>query len=156
MEMARDARLPIVIHCRASDNSNDAWNDCLDLLREHWSHTGLGGILHCFTGTLEHAHAALDMRFMVSFAGNVTFPKLQTIRDVARQLPPERILIETDSPFLAPVPHRGKRNEPAFLVEVARHIAAVRGVSLEEVAEQTTRNFFDFFKLQSSNVSSAV
>jgi TatD DNase family protein len=156
MEMASRARLPIIIHCRPSDNSHDAWNDCLDLLREHWSHTGLGGILHCFTGMLEHAGAALDMGFMVSLAGNVTFPKLQSIRDVARQLPLERMLIETDSPFLAPVPYRGKRNEPAFVVEVARQVAAVRDVSLEEVAEQTTRNFFDFFKLQSSNVSSAV
>jgi TatD DNase family protein len=156
MELARAAKLPIIIHCRPSDRSDDAWQDCLGLLREHWSHTGLGGVLHCFTGTMEHLRAPLDMGFVISFAGNLTFPKLQGIRDVARQLPLDRVLIETDSPFLAPAPNRGKRNEPAFVVEVARQLAEIRGVTLDEVGEQTTRNFFDFFKLHGSNVSRAI
>jgi len=156
MELARAAKLPIIIHCRPSDRSADAWQDCLELLREYWSQRSLGGVLHCFTGALEHARAALDMGFVISFAGNLTFPKSQGIRDVARQLPLDRMLIETDSPFLAPVPNRGKRNEPAFVVEVARQLSEVLGVTIDKVAEQTTRNFFDFFKLHSSNVSRAI
>jgi TatD DNase family protein len=85
---------------------------------------------------------------MISFAGNVTFPKAQAIRDVAKQIPLDRLLIETDSPFLAPVPHRGKRNEPAFVRETAGVLAEIRGLSLEEVGEHTTRNFYRFFSLQ--------
>src|SRR5438105_1502349 len=154
MEMARSAKLPIVIHCRPSDGSDNAWQDCLQLLREHWAGTGLGGVLHCFTGQLEHARAALDMGFIISFAGNVTFAKAHNIRDAALEVPLERMFIETDSPFLAPVPHRGKRNEPAFVVEVARQIAGLRGLSQEQVGERTSQNFYDFFKLHSSNLSS--
>jgi len=154
MELARAAKLPIVIHCRPSDGSDNAWHDCLHLMREHWGPSGLGGVLHCFTGQLEHMHRALDMGFIISFAGNVTFAKAQNIRDAAREAPLDRMFIETDSPFLAPVPHRGKRNEPAFVVEVARQIADLRGVSPERVGEGTSRNFYDFFKLHSSNSSS--
>jgi len=123
-------------------------------MREHWGPSGLGGVLHCFTGQLEHMHRALDMGFIISFAGNVTFAKAQNIRDAAREAPLDRMFIETDSPFLAPVPHRGKRNEPAFVVEVARQIADLRGLSPERVGEGTSRNFYDFFKLHSSNSSS--
>jgi len=148
MEMARAAKLPIVIHCRPSADSENAWDECLELLREHWASSGLGGILHCFTGELKHARAALDMGFMVSFAGNVTFPKAQNIRDAAKDLPLDRILIETDSPFLAPVPHRGQRNEPGFVPEVARQIAALRGASQEEIGARTSENFFRFFGIR--------
>src|ERR1022692_3734047 len=117
LQLAHAAKLPVVIHCRPSDGSEDAWEDCLKLLREHWASNGLGGILHCFTGTWTHAQRALDMGFMISFAGNVTFPKALQIREAAKQAPLDRMLIETDSPFLAPVPHRGKRNEPSFVKE---------------------------------------
>jgi len=145
MEMARAAKLPIIIHCRPSENSEDAWNECLRQIRQHWAGSGLGGVLHCFTGSLEHMRAALDMGFMISFAGNVTFPKAQNIREAAKEVPLERMLIETDSPFLAPVPHRGKRNEPAFVKEVARQIGELRGMTMEDVARQTTANFREFF-----------
>jgi TatD DNase family protein len=147
MELAAAAKLPIVIHCRPSEGSDNAWNDCLALIRDQWSAKGLGGILHCFTGTWQQAKSTLDMGFMISFAGNVTFPKAQQIRDVALEVPLERMLIETDSPFLAPVPHRGKRNEPAFVKETARKLGELRGMTMEEVGEQTTRNFYNFFKI---------
>lgn len=147
MELAAAAKLPIVIHCRPSDNSDNAWDDCLSLIQERWAPKGIGGILHCFTGNWPQASRALDMGFMISFAGNLTFPKAQQIRDAAMQVPIERILIETDSPYLAPVPHRGKRNEPAFVVETARRLAELRGVSVEEIGEGTSQNFYNFFKL---------
>jgi TatD DNase family protein len=147
LEMAQAARLPIVIHCRPSDGTDDAWEDCLTLLRERWAGNGLGGILHCFTGTMAHATRALDMGFMISFAGNVTFPKAQPIRDAAKQVPLDRMLIETDSPFLAPVPHRGKRNEPSFVKETARQIGEIRGQSMEDIGFQTANNFYRFFSL---------
>ena len=147
MELARSAKLPIIIHCRPSDNSENAWDDLLRLIRENWATSGLGGVLHCFTGTLEHARAALDLGFMISFAGNITFPKAQNIRDAARLAPLERTLIETDCPYLAPIAYRGKRNEPAYVVEVARQIGELRKLSAEEIASQTTRNFFAFFRL---------
>ena len=150
MEMARAAKLPIIIHNRPSDNSENAWDDLFRLIREHWASTGLGGVLHCFTGTVEHARTALDLGFIVSFAGNITYPKAQNIRDAAAMAPLDRILIETDSPYLAPVPHRGKRNEPAFVVEAARQVSQLRGMSLEEVGRQTTANFYRFFGLQAS------
>ena len=147
MELAAAAKLPIVIHCRPSDGSENAWDDCFELLLEHWSARGLGGILHCFTGTWPQAKRALDMDFMISFAGNVTFPKAQQIRDAALQVPVNRLLIETDSPFLAPVPHRGKRNEPAFVKDTGRKLGELHGLTDQEVGQQTTRNFYNFFKL---------
>ena len=147
MKLAAAAKLPIVIHCRPSNNSENAWDDCLDLIRDRWSVHGIGGILHCFTGTWAHAQRALDMGFMISFAGNMTFPKAQQIRDAATQVPLDRILIETDSPFLAPVPHRGKRNEPAFVAEVARQLGELRGISQEEAGLLTAQNFYRFFSL---------
>src|SRR5664279_3932199 len=109
LELAGAARLPIVIHCRPSDNSTDAWDDTLRLLRKNWGTSGLGGVMHCFGGSLEDAQASLDLGFMISFAGNITYPKAQNIRDAAAMVPLDRMLIETDSPYLAPVPHRGKR-----------------------------------------------
>jgi TatD DNase family protein len=147
LHLAQAAKLPIVIHCRPSNNSDDAWEDCLKLLNEKWAPSRLRGILHCFTGTWAHAERALDMGFMISFAGNVTFPKAQQIREVAKQVPLERMLIETDSPFLAPVPHRGKRNEPSFVKETARQLAELRGLSTEDIGLQTTNNFCRFFSL---------
>jgi TatD DNase family protein len=151
MEMARAAKLPIVIHCRPSDNSENAWDDLLRSIRENWASSGLGGVLHCFTGTVEHARAALDLGFVVSFAGNITYPKAQNIRDAAGMLPLDRVFIETDCPYLAPVPHRGKRNEPAYVVEAARQIAQLRGLSPEDVGWQTLQNFLSFFRLAQSD-----
>jgi TatD DNase family protein len=147
MELAAAAKLPIVIHCRPSDGSDNAWEDCLGMIRDQWARCGIGGILHCFTGTSAQAKRGLDMGFMISFAGNLTFPKAQQIRDAALEVPLDRMLIETDSPYLAPVPHRGKRNEPAFVKETARKLGELRGLLMEEVGEQTSRNFYNFFKL---------
>jgi TatD DNase family protein len=145
MELARNARLPIVIHCRPSNNSENAWDDTIKMLTDHWKSSGLGGILHCFTGEWKHASAAMDMGFCISFAGNVSFPKAETIRQLATKVPLDRMLIETDSPFLAPVPYRGKRNEPAFVVNTAEAIAQLRGVKKEEIGRQTTQNFYALF-----------
>jgi TatD DNase family protein len=147
MELAAAAKLPIVIHCRPSDGSDNAWDDCLGMIEAQWAPHGLGGILHCFTGNWAQAKRALDMGFMISFAGNVTFPKAQQIRDAALEVPLERMLIETDCPYLAPVPHRGKRNEPVFVKETARKLGELRGLAMEEVGERTSRNFYNFFKL---------
>lgn len=146
MQLARAARLPIVIHCRPSENSENAWDECLGLIEEHWAASQLGGVLHCFTGQEPHASKAVELGFLISFSGNITFPKAENIRQVANQLPLDRMLIETDSPFLAPVPHRGKRNEPAFVVKVAEKIAELRGIAVDDVASQTTENFYRFFK----------
>jgi TatD DNase family protein len=141
MALAHQAKLPIVIHCR------DAWSDCLNMIEEYWRSTGLGGILHCFTSTLEDARRGIEMGFMISFAGNSTYAKTQNIRDVAKELPIENILIETDSPYLAPQSCRGKRNEPAYVAEVARTLASVRNLSPDEVAAATSENFRRFFGL---------
>jgi TatD DNase family protein len=156
MELAQAAKLPIIIHCRPSDNSENAWDDCLELIKEHWSGNGLGGILHCFTGSADHARRALDMGFMISFAGNITFPKAQPIREAAQLVPLDGMLIETDSPYLAPVPHRGQRNEPAFVKEVACQIAALRTLSAEEIGSRTAQNFYKFFGLAPETLSPAV
>jgi TatD DNase family protein len=141
LQQARAVKLPIVIHCR------DAWADCLNMLEREWQSSGLGGILHCFTGTIEDARRGLDMGFMVSFAGNVSYPKMQHLRDVARELPLDRLLTETDSPFLPPQGRRGKRNEPAFVVEVAQALANVRDLGADEIAATTAANFRRFFRL---------
>ena len=150
LELAHAAKLPIIIHCR------DAWADTLRILEEAWRPTGLGGILHCFTSTLEDAQRGLEMGFLVSFAGNSTYPKAQSIRDVAKVLPLSNILIETDSPYLAPQPFRGKRNEPAHVAEVAKALASVRNLSVEEIAAVTTDNFRRFFRLARPDSSPAV
>ena len=147
MELAATAKLPIVIHCRPSDNSDNAWQDCLGLIQEVWAPKAIGGILHCFTGNWPEAKWALDMGFMISFAGNLTFPKAQQIRDAALEVPLDRMLIETDCPYLAPVPNRGKRNEPLYVKETARKLGELRGVSMEEIGERTAGNFYKFFKI---------
>jgi TatD DNase family protein len=141
LALAREADLPVVIHCR------EAWTDCLAILQTDWRSSGLGGIFHCFTGTLEEAREGLDMGFMISFAGNSTYPKAQNLRDVARNVPMESLLIETDSPYLAPQTHRGRRNEPAYVAEVAQTLASVRNLAAEDVASLTTANFRRFFDL---------
>jgi len=147
MELAQAAQLPIIIHCR------DAWDDCLAELQRHWKPTGLGGILHCFTGTLGQAMRGIDLGFLVSFAGNSTFPKMQDLRNVAREVPLDRMLIETDSPFLAPQPYRGKRNEPAYVAEVAKALATVRNLAPEEIAAATAANFRRLFRIARPEVS---
>ena len=147
MELAHAAKLPIIIHCR------DAWDDCLAQIEQHWKPTGLGGILHCFTGTLEHAKLGLDMGFYISFAGNSTYPKTQNLRDVAKEIPLEKMLIETDSSDLAPQPHRGKRKEPAYVAEVAKTLAAVRNLPPEEFAASTAANFRRLFEIARPQVS---
>lgn len=153
MELASAAKLPIVIHCRPSDNRENAWQDCLQLIEEHWASKGIGGILHCFTGTWAHAKRALDMGFMISFAGNLTFPNAQQIRDAALEVPLDRILIETDCPYLAPIPYRGKRNEPAHVKETARKLGELRGLSMEDAGALTARNFYNFFKISEMDES---
>ncbi|MGH9679064.1 MAG: TatD family hydrolase [Candidatus Acidiferrales bacterium] len=145
LALARAARKPIIIHCR------EAWPDCLKILDEDWRSSGLGGIFHCFAGTNEEARAGLDMGFLVSFAGNVTYPKAQNLRDAAAAIPMDRLLIETDSPFLAPQPYRGRRNEPAYVAEVARTLANVRNLPAEEIAGVTSRNFLRFFSIESGH-----
>jgi TatD DNase family protein len=142
---SRAAKLPIVIHCR------DAWEDCLAILDQDWKPSGLGGMFHCFTGTLAEAQRGLDMGFLISFAGNVTYPKMQHLRDVAREIPLEKILTETDSPFLSPQGRRGKRNEPAFVVEVAQALANVRNLRADEVAAVAAANFRQLFQLGAGN-----
>src|SRR5260370_2055231 len=148
MELAHAARLPIVIHCR------DAWDDCLAQLEQYWKPTALGGILHCFTGTFQHAKRGLDMGFHISFAGNSTYPKTQHLRDVAREIPLDRTLIETDSPYLAPQPYRGKRNEPPYLPEVAKTLASRSNLPPEEFAAPTAPNFSRLFRISPPYVSS--
>jgi len=150
MALARQAELPIIIHCR------DAWTDCLNMLEQYWKPTGLGGILHCFSSTLEDARRGIEMGFLISFAGNSTYPKAQNLRDVAKGLPLEKLLIETDSPYLAPQPFRGKRNEPAYVTEVARTLASVRNLSPDELAAATAENFRRLFRLARPQISTAV
>jgi TatD DNase family protein len=145
MEVAATHKKPIIIHCRPSDNSTNAWDDTLEMIESEWASKGFGGILHCFTGEWHHAKRAMDCGFLISFAGNITFPKAQSIRDVAVQVPLDRMLVETDAPFLAPVPNRGKRNEPAWVAEVAEKLAEIRNVPVDEIASRTTENFYQFF-----------
>lgn len=147
MEIARAAKLPIILHIRPAQNSDSAWDDAFRLLRAHWQPAALGGIFHCFTGNAEKARRALDLGFFISFAGVVTFPKSGDIQQAAREVPLDRMLIETDSPYLAPSPHRGQRNEPAYVAETARYIAQLRGTGVEEVGAATTSNFRRLFNL---------
>lgn len=135
---ARQAGKPLIIHTR------NAAEDTLRVMTEEGADQA-GGVMHCFTESWEVARSALDLGFYISFSGIVTFKSAKDLKDVARRVPLERLLIETDSPYLAPVPHRGKRNEPAYVRHVAEEIASLRGQPLEAVAEATTRNFFTLF-----------
>jgi TatD DNase family protein len=140
-ELARELKLPLIIHCR------EAWREFRDAVKTHWRGSGLGGILHCFTGTREDAFDLLDCGFTVSFSGNITFKNAAGLREVAQQIPADRLLAETDSPYLAPVPYRGKRNEPAYVREVVRALAALRNLAEDEMAIQILENFKRFFHL---------
>jgi TatD DNase family protein len=140
LRMARATDLPIVVHER------DAAQEAAELLRSEGSGK-LRGVIHCFTGNYEAACAYLDLGFYLSFTGIITFKNAEPLREVVRKVPLERMLVETDSPYLTPVPHRGKRNEPAYVRWVAETIAKVKGIDFEKVAETTTRNVKDLFKI---------
>ncbi|HLI03473.1 MAG TPA: TatD family hydrolase [Terracidiphilus sp.] len=150
LEIAAKRKRPILIHCRPKDGTADAWDDLFPVLDEHWRRTGLGGIMHCFGGGWDQARRALDLGFLISFAGNLTYPKAQALRDVAARLPLDSLLVETDAPWLAPISHRGKRNEPAFVSETARAIAGLLGRQEPEIAAATTENFFRLFDFRLS------
>jgi TatD DNase family protein len=137
---ARECGRPLVVHTRS------AASDTLALMREERAHE-CGGVMHCFTETWEVASAALDLGFHISFSGIVTFRNAKALKDVAMRVPLDRMLIETDSPYLAPVPFRGKRNHPALVVHVAEEIARLRGIAVEEVGRATSQNFFRLFSL---------
>jgi TatD DNase family protein len=155
LEIAAAARKPITIHCRTSElaipaakakyEPADAWEDLLTILRQHWQPHGLPGIMHCFSGNEDQAAHSLDLGFYLSFAGNVTYPRSVTIQQVARTAPADRILVETDAPFLAPIPLRGQRNEPAHTAITAHFVANLRGLTQAAFAEQTTENFHRLF-----------
>ena len=139
MAIAAAARKPIVIHTR------EAWDDTIALIEQHWTSTGLPGIMHCFSGGSAEARQALALGFYLSFGGIVTFPKAVEVQTAARDTPADRILIETDAPYLAPVPKRGKRNEPALMVHTAEKLGVLRGESIDDVAQNTTGNFRRLF-----------
>jgi TatD DNase family protein len=139
MQIAAACMKPIVIHTR------EAWDDTFDLLERHWAPYGLGGIMHCFSGNPPHARRALELGFCLSFGGILTYPKNLEVRQAAAEAPIEKLLLETDAPYLPPVPHRGKRNEPAWMVHSARQLAELRGVSFEEIARATSQNFDRLF-----------
>ncbi|MGA3134841.1 MAG: TatD family hydrolase [Terracidiphilus sp.] len=148
LEIAAARKRPILIHCRGTNESTDAWDDLFLVLEQYWRGTGLGGVMHCFGGGWEQARRSLDLGFLVSFAGNLTYPKAQALRDVAARLPLDGILVETDAPWLAPAPHRGKRNEPAWVVRTAETLAELQGAEAQEIASATTKNFFRLFRLR--------
>ena len=140
LALARRVGLPVVIHTREAEDRT------LEVLGKHYDNGGPAGVMHCFTGSLDMAQCCLEMGFYISFSGMLTFPKAHNIRQVARAVPMNRLLIETDSPYLAPVPFRGTRNEPAFVVETARALAEVKQVSLDVVAKCTTENYQRLFR----------
>ncbi len=140
VKVALQVNKPLIIHTR------DAQQDTLDILRKEKADQ-VGGILHCFTETWDMAEQAIEMGFYISMSGIVTFKNASALREVAKQIPDDRLLIETDAPYLAPVPHRGKQNQPAYVVEVAKHLASIRGQSVEHIAKITTENFKRLFKL---------
>jgi TatD DNase family protein len=147
LEVAAARRRPILIHCRGTNETTDAWDALFLVLEEFWRPTGLGGIMHCFGGGWEQARRSLDMGFLVSFAGNLTYPKAQPLRDVAARMPLDGVLVETDAPWLAPAPRRGERNEPAFVAQTAQVLAGLLDVSGEELARATTANFCRLFQI---------
>ncbi|MGB9179060.1 MAG: TatD family hydrolase [Pyrinomonadaceae bacterium] len=142
LRAAREVALPVIIHSREADD------ETVEILRAECGGSGACGIMHCFGGSLEMAESMLELGFMISFAGNVTFKKAENLREVARRIPLDRLLIETDCPYLTPVPFRGRRNEPARVVEVARCIAELHGKEMEEIGRLTTENFLRFFNLK--------
>lgn len=165
MKIAAAVRKPIIIHCRTSELATpavkerfgpaDAWEDLLALIAEHWTPTGLPGIMHCFSGNEQQAERSLAADFYISFAGNVTYARSVALQEIARRVPAERILVETDAPFLAPGPLRGQRNEPAHVALTGGFVAEMRGVPPEELARQTTANFLELFPSARSTDASA-
>lgn len=141
IRIAKDLNLPIIIHSR------DADDETVEILTEECSYERFRGIMHCFGGTPEMAQNLMKIGFMISFAGNVTFKKAENLRDSAKAVPLDRLLIETDCPYLTPIPFRGKRNEPMYVVETAKFLADFYGVELEVLAQKTTENFYNFFHL---------
>jgi TatD DNase family protein len=139
LRLARAENLPVVIHSREADD------DTIAILTDELTDYPRAGVLHCFGGSLAMAQAAIELGFYISFAGNLTFKKAEDLRDIARLLPLERLLIETDCPYLTPVPFRGKRNEPARVVETGRCLAALHGKELEEIGQITSENFARLF-----------
>ena len=155
MSIAAERRKPITIHCRTSElagakvqarfEHRDAWADLLALIAEHWTPSGLPGIMHCFSGNPAQARGSLQAGFYLSFAGNLTYPKSTAIQEVAASAPADRILVETDAPFLTPIPLRGQGNEPSYVVHTAAFLAQLRGVTAGEIAQVTTANFHRLF-----------
>jgi TatD DNase family protein len=147
LEIAGARQRPILIHCRGTNESTDAWENLLEILEAHWRSTGLGGVMHCFGGGWDEARRSLDLGFLISFAGNLTYPKAQPLRDVAAHLPLDGLLVETDAPWLAPAAHRGQRNEPAWVARTAEILAELQGAEAQEIASATTKNFLRLFRL---------
>jgi TatD DNase family protein len=157
LQIAAAAHKPILIHCRTSELATpvakekfgpaDAWEDLLALIAENWTPHSLGGIMHCFSGTVDHARRSIHAGFHLSFAGNLTYPAAKMIREAAIFAPVDRILVETDAPFLAPIPFRGQRNEPALVAHTAAALAELRNLAPEALAEITTANFHKLFNL---------
>lgn len=141
LEIAAAAKMPIVVHTR------DAWSDTLDVLKAHWAGNGLPCLMHCFTGSVDQARECLDLGFHLAFGGVTTFPKAAEIRETVKFTPVDRMLLETDAPYLAPVPFRGKRNEPAYVAHTAQVVADLQGVSVDEIGDKTTRNFAQIFQV---------
>ena len=137
LRAANDCDLPVVIHTREAESQT------IEILKE--AHVKRRGVFHCFSGSMDLARSALELGFMISFSGIVTFKKADELRAVAKEVPLDRLLIETDCPYLSPIPYRGKRNEPAYVVEVARCLAGIHGVEIEDLARITTENFEGFF-----------
>ena len=142
LRAARECDLPVIIHTR------EAESETIQILKDDYEGAERRGVFHCFSGSMDLAQRALELDFMISFSGIVTFKKADELREVAKHVPLERLLIETDCPFLTPVPYRGKRNEPAYVVEVARCLAGIHGMDVEEVGRITTENFYRFLNLR--------
>ncbi|HEY0760857.1 MAG TPA: TatD family hydrolase [Pyrinomonadaceae bacterium] len=139
LNAARECDLPVVIHTR------EAESETIEILKSDYAEAKHRGVFHCFSGSMDLAQRAIELGFMISFSGIVTFKKADELRAVVKEVPLDRLLIETDCPYLTPIPYRGKRNEPAYVVEVARCLAGLHGVDLEEMARITTENFQRFF-----------
>ena len=145
LQSARELELPVIVHTR------EAEKETVEILRDEWHGSHLPGIMHCFSGTEWLAKQCLELGFLISFSGIITFKKADDLRAVALEVPPDRLLIETDCPYLTPVPHRGKRNEPAFVTQVAACLAGLRGITAEEMGRLTTENFLRVFRLKTAD-----
>jgi TatD DNase family protein len=147
LRLARAANLPVIIHTR------EAEAETIDILENEWAGASQSGVMHCFSGSARLADQALELGFSISFSGILTFKKADDLRAVAKQVPFEQLLIETDCPFLAPVPYRGKRNEPAYVVEVARCLAEIKNLSIDDIGRITTANFCRLFSVEVESIS---